>query len=380
MIKPAIVAPKAKYIDDFKGLELLRFILSIAVIVWHYQHFFYPFVKDENRLNYFAKQPFFNELSFIYSYGLYAVHIFWFISGIIFLKIYETRISQNKILFKSFLLNRFSRLYPLHFATLLIVLILQILYSQHTHTYFVYPNNGVRDFFENLLFIQSWGLNKFSFNGPTWIVYLVFFLLAASGLLNTLKSLLITCLAFTVLKKWELVFINDDILTCFYFFFYGCLFIKIYEKLLVNSMRKIFTILFLALSLLLIGQLPGFLVPIYQKVAGYLDIEILISTVVIIMLFLTIFNSDIFRKVPNRFFQFFGDMTYSTYLIHFPLQLAIYILIRPENYQLFLSKNFFIAYLLTVILLGRLIYCYFELPLQNIIRTTLIQPKRIGNI
>lgn len=386
MSKPEVLAPKSKYIDDFKGLEPLRFILSISVIIWHYQHFFYPFVNYENRLFFFAKQPFFNELSFIYSQGLYAVHVFWFISGIIFYRIYEKRISQSKISFKSFLLNRFSRLYPLHLVTLLIVLILQILYHHRNQSYFIYQNNGVREFFENLLFVQSWGINKFSFNGPTWsvsveiLVYLVFFLLAASGFLNTFRSLLLTCCAFTILKKWELVFVNDDILTCFYFFFYGCLFIKIYEKFLVTHARRILIITLLGVSLLLIFHLPHILVPTYSKITGRLDMEILISTVTIIMLFLTIFKLNIFQNMPNRYFQFFGDITYSTYLIHFPIQLAIYVVINPENYQLFLTKHFFIAYIIIVVILGRLIFSFFELPLQNMLRSKLSPPERIRDI
>jgi hypothetical protein len=59
MSKSEIFAPKSKYIDDFKGLEPLRFILSISVIIWHYQHFFYPFVNYENRLFFFRKAAIF---------------------------------------------------------------------------------------------------------------------------------------------------------------------------------------------------------------------------------------------------------------------------------------------------------------------------------
>src|SRR4051812_13924211 len=102
------------YINEFRGLDILRFVLSIAVVIWHYQHFFYPFVPFSSREIFLDKQPYFRYLSFFYTQGLYAVHMFWFISGIIFTKIYRPKISSHKVGLLTYLENRYSRLYPLH--------------------------------------------------------------------------------------------------------------------------------------------------------------------------------------------------------------------------------------------------------------------------
>ena len=88
----------------------------------------------------------------------------------------------KKISIRTFFINRFSRLYPLHFITLLIVLILQIIYQNLNENYFVYENNDIYHLFLQLLFISNWGFEKgYSFNGPIWsvsielIVYFIFY-------------------------------------------------------------------------------------------------------------------------------------------------------------------------------------------------------------
>ena len=54
------------------SVELLRFISAMAVIIWHYQHFYLPYnffsnieILNTNR----DQQPFFEFLSLFYKYG-----------------------------------------------------------------------------------------------------------------------------------------------------------------------------------------------------------------------------------------------------------------------------------------------------------------------
>jgi peptidoglycan/LPS O-acetylase OafA/YrhL len=373
----ALVKPK-EYINDFRGLEVLRFLLSFAVIVWHYQHFFYPFIPYSSKELFLEKQPFFYALKLFYTQGLYAVHIFWFISGVIFYRIYEDRISSSKVSFKSYLINRFSRLYPLHLLTLILVLILQMYYFKVNNTFFIYQENTVKTFFQNLLFVQTWGINKFSFNGPTWsvsieiLIYLMFFILAKSKCLNNFSSLIFTLVFFTLLEKWELVFITTDILNCFYFFFAGCLFIKCYE-VIKNDSKKIMTLFsVLCLAFLFVVKTPVVFKSIYERLSGRLDVDILLVTLIVIIGFLQIFKIRSFNRIPSKYFQILGDMTYSTYLIHFPIQLIIYIMLKPSDYKLFFSEKFFIIYIVSVMVLGRIVFKYFELPIQSFIRNKLL--------
>ena len=368
------VVTDKKYINSFRGLEILRFILSFAVIIWHYQHFFYPYVSFANRVLFFEKQPFFKSLSLFYSEGLYAVHIFWFISGLIFYTVYNQRISEGKIKFNIYMLNRFSRLYPLHFLTLLLVAVLQYVYYKSNGNYFIYQENTLKTFFQNLLFMQSWGVNKFSYNGPTWsvsieiLVYIVFFVLAAVGFLTKSRGLIMTFIFFAVLKKWELVYITEDIVTCFYFFFAGSLFIKFYSIYQHNIKVQLIALCTSIFAYIFILKTP----PVFQKitnvVTGRLDIDILLFSIIVILSFLLIFNLRFFDKISNKYFQFFGDLTYSTYLIHFPVQLLIYIILKPTNYTIFFSESFFVFYMITVFICGKLFFNFFELPVQKLIR------------
>ncbi len=75
---------------------------------------------------------------------------------------------------------RFSRLYPLHLATLLLVALGQVLVSHFFGSWFIYGNNDITHFIGQLFFASAWFEN--SFNGPTWSVsveiflYILFFL------------------------------------------------------------------------------------------------------------------------------------------------------------------------------------------------------------
>jgi len=362
------------YINDFRGLDILRFVLSFAVVIWHYQHFFYPFVPFSSREIFLDKQPYFKYLSFFYTEGLYAVHMFWFISGIIFTKIYKPKISSHKISLLTYVENRYSRLYPLHLLMLLLVLVLQALYLRQNQVYFIYQDNSLKSFFQNLLYVQSWGLNKFSFNGPTWsvsieiLVYLTFFICAAAGLMKSLKSQVFFFLFFLILKKWELVFVSEDLVTCFYFFFAGGLFLEVFTRIKERPLWIMISLVVTGLALALTLYTPAAINHLFQVATGRLDADILLFTILVTLSFLVLFKHPVFDRIPNTYFQYLGNMTYSMYLIHFPLQLTIYLLYRPQTYNMFLSTSFFFMYFITLFLLARIVYTYFELPVQNYIR------------
>ena len=77
---------------------------------------------------------------------------------------------------KEFFLLRFSRLYPLHFITLIIVCLLQLYSIKKTGSYIVYSNNDLKHFLLNLFFISGWGgYEGPSYNAPIWSVSLELF-------------------------------------------------------------------------------------------------------------------------------------------------------------------------------------------------------------
>jgi len=64
-----------------------------------------------------------------------------------------------------------------------------------------------------------------------------------------------------------------------------------------------------------------------------------------------------------------GNMTYSSYLIHLPLQLFIVLMLEKLNIAMpFYSSYFFILFIALVLYLSRIIFLRFEKPMQDFIR------------
>jgi len=204
------------------GLEVIRFICALSVIIWHYQNFFYIGEKPTNFIK--EHQPLYKLLSLPYDLGYYGVHVFWCLSGFIFFWKYRESIFTNALTYKKFFVLRFSRLYPLHFSTLVLVLSLQAIYYSKKEIFFVYQNIDIQHFIYQLFLASNWvDLKNASFNGPIWsvsvevIVYFIFFLIlqkiSKSFLINVAVVLL--CLIAKYLK------IPSQVFECLAFFYIG---------------------------------------------------------------------------------------------------------------------------------------------------------------
>jgi peptidoglycan/LPS O-acetylase OafA/YrhL len=79
------------------------------------------------------------------------------------------------------------------------------------------------------------------------------------------------------------------------------------------------------------------------------------------------FLQNIYIKLGKRI-SVIGDLTYSTYLLHFPLQLIIIGFTQYFDYNLYLGKIVFIIYFIILLLLSYVTYQYFELPAQKYVR------------
>ena len=56
--------------DRIVGIEFLRFLSSLSILVWHFQHF--SSVDFEKNT-----QPFYSFLNFFYEHGSVGVKVFW---------------------------------------------------------------------------------------------------------------------------------------------------------------------------------------------------------------------------------------------------------------------------------------------------------------
>lgn len=348
------------------GLDFLRFILSITILIYHFPHFSFPFMDLES-LD-FRILPFSSFLSLSYKYGDFAVQIFWMISGVIFFHFYSSSINDGKTTFYKFLYYRFSRLYPLHFVTLLCVAGLQFLYYSKFGQAFINPANDVIHFFLNLLMINYWSSNfGLSFNGPFWsvsieiFVYIIFFLLAYVKLLNRAKYTLIIVAVFFVVYSLGIL---NPFHECLLYFFAGCLIAQNFDRI------KLKQTLFLAV-IVGIGLMLKYWTPIINHINVVRVSECFIK-LNISGLFIIVFMGT-FSRVNQKgkgFFRELGNMTYAMYMIHYSIQIIFILILFKRGKDFFNSNTFFLSYIACTILLGYLTYRFFESPAQNLLRKT----------
>lgn len=343
-------------------IEILRFFSSIGVLIFHYP-FFFP--KQENQSSY--ELPFFNILEPIYYFGGSGVVVFWAISGYVFYYIYNDDIINKNISIKKFFINRFSRLYPLHFLTLIIVSILQIIHLKVFHDFHHDYLNDIYHFFLNLFFASFWGFEKFySFNGPIWsvsveiLVYFMFFY----SLFFFKKPFFIglSIIFFSALIK---IFSDTtyQLLNCLIFFFTGGLAFSVNKFLDIKNI-KIFKNFFYYILLLILPY-------IFWTTKLY-DIKYSVFIFFLTYSWLLLVGASIKININNRLknmILIIGNLTYGTYLFHFPVALFFKLVSNYFEIKMPIYSNyFFIFYLIFVLLLSFISFVKFEKPIQAFIR------------
>jgi len=187
-------------------LDNLRGLASLSVVVFHYKHFYFSapgaLASDFDP----STQPFYSFLKIFYNMGYNAVQLFFVISGFVFFFVYYKSLCDQKLSGFHYFVVRFSRLYPLHAATLLIVALGQWNSIRVTGQFTVYPYNDFYHFVLQLFFASHWGLQLGeSFNGPVWslslevVVYFVFYVYASQVATLSSKHLRNALIAFGVL-------------------------------------------------------------------------------------------------------------------------------------------------------------------------------------
>jgi peptidoglycan/LPS O-acetylase OafA/YrhL len=345
------------------GLELLRFICAFAVLLWHYQHFY----RISGAPAFVAStQPWHAPFAPFYDYGLFGVQFFWGISGFIFFWKYGQAIFEGTVGGAKFFWLRFSRLYPLHLATLLLVALLQPTHIALAGTPFIYQGNDVPAFAAQLAMATHWfGPQPFTFNGPIWsvsaeiFVYALFFLLVrrfGSGWRLIGGSIAVTLAAISAGMASPTLF-------CATYFFVGGAAARLFLD--AQSSRKTLAQRWIcAVALAVIGGgVWSAGTPLNE------DTMPLILLLVLPPLLLLAAQDWSRLERWQRLIQAAGNLTYSSYLSHFPLQLLVAIgcaaagLAPPVQ-----SPAFLIAYLAFTFVVSRWLFLRFERPAQKWIR------------
>ncbi|MBH5371985.1 acyltransferase family protein [Bradyrhizobium glycinis] len=349
------------------GLELLRFLTAFAILVFHYRQF--AFVGDREVGLLWDQLPIYWLLAPFYSSGPYAVRMFWCISGFIFFWKYRDAIADRALDGWRFFVLRFSRLYPLHLATLLAVALLQPLYFNVNGSWFVYQNNDLAHFVLQLLMAgNATSQDALSFNGPIWsvsvevLVYFFFFVM----LLATRSWLLnVALIAFSLT-------VPGEIADCFGFFYAGGLAAMARQSLQSSPARA------------LAAEIAGWLIVVsltcgYWLMGGRLEsIGLLLLLICTPMLLYSLSRELVLPARLQRILEAAGNVTYSSYLLHFPIQLAMVLGFHVMQASIPLYDDAFFGLFIGITLLAsHFTYRYFEAPAQGLIRAALL-PVRGG--
>jgi len=359
---PGILRPPP---NKLLGLEALRFLAALAVLLWHYVHFAY--VADQPVDLVREHLPLYNLLRPFYEAGKYGVWVFWCISGFIFFWKYRDAISDRSMRGWTFLVYRLSRLYPLHFVTLLIVALLQAIYFRQRGYFFVYQANDLPHFLLQIFMASDWvAQDSNSFNGPIWsisvevLVYIVFFLMLRFVTRSPWLNLVVIAVCLNV---------NSQVAACLAFFYAGGLAAIARQSL--TSMRLTVAIERAAWCVVIVVPASIWLFGLQSRM---LDWILLLSYTPVLLFCLTC--KIALPASAAKLVEAAGNMTYSSYLLHFPIQLLIALGFAMSGNPIPYYDGWFFAAFVTVTLLASyLTYRYFEAPAQALLRNTLLRNR-----
>ncbi|MCP4476250.1 MAG: acyltransferase [Gammaproteobacteria bacterium] len=145
-------------------LESLRGFAAIIVAIFHGQIF--------------STSPFYTIP--LITHGALMVEFFFVLSGfVIAYNYYERIVKFGDVV--SFQLKRFLRLYPLHFLTLMIFVVIEIVkYLFQVRTGIeannpAFSENNFKSFIENIFLVQAFFSTKLTWNGPSWSISTEFY-------------------------------------------------------------------------------------------------------------------------------------------------------------------------------------------------------------
>jgi peptidoglycan/LPS O-acetylase OafA/YrhL len=222
-------------------------------------------------------------------------------------------------------------------------------------------NDTFETFVAQLFFAFNWFYwQTQSFNGPIWsisteiLVYIAFFytmrffggsLFVAMGALS---------IAMLLLHKHLNFIFDPHVLECAIYFFAGGIVQRLSKYRLTLPLAVLISVS--------IGTAAA---------SSFIDLRfsILVALSACLVLILAQLGESLLQPIC-RPLAFLGNATYSSYLLHFPIQLALVCIIDAMGLSraIFYQPSVFVCYLILVVGLSLVVYHRFELPAQIALR------------
>jgi peptidoglycan/LPS O-acetylase OafA/YrhL len=355
----------------FYLLDALRGLAALAVVCFHWQNFF---VQGEVDIAGYGGHdlPFYDTLLPLYERGFLAVDLFFSLSGFIFFCFYAAKVSSGRVSGLQFFMLRASRLYPLHLITLLLVALGQALFLSAYGRYMAYWHNDAYHFALNLPLLSSVGLERgLGFNGPAWSIsveaalYLLFFFVCRFGWTRPWVLLALSAFGFFALSS-----VYAPMGRGVGSFFLGGLIFALYRWMVASeSLAMLRTCTIAAAVLLWLATLHAY----YngwslQDIPGLARLQYRFPTMVLFPLtILALALAEAWLAGIGRWFAWLGDISYSSYLWHVPLQLAFALAAAGAGWSLevFKSGSSLALFMTVLLLLSWASHRYLEMPAQQ---------------
>lgn len=347
------------------GLELMRFVCALSVLLWHYQHFYVVGPATAELVHDRAVQPLAAWLAPFYGHGWLGVQAFWALSGFIFFWKYGQAVADGKVAAGRFAWLRFSRLYPLHLVTLLAMLPLIAWYRAQTGQDYVYTHNDAEHFVLQLFLASDWaGRSEWSFNGPIWsisievLAYGVFFALSRLGWVRPWQIGAVIAATGAI---YALKLTPHPLVLCLFFFYLGGLTHAAWRWLQAASVST--------RRLAHAGMAAALVLGTALAATDWLRPMFYVALLTPLAMLALLAGVQPRSERIARGLTTLGHTTYASYLLHFPLQLLVANLSGADPSRLPLhSPGWLLGYLVATFGLAALTYRWLEAPAQAALR------------
>jgi peptidoglycan/LPS O-acetylase OafA/YrhL len=287
-------------------LDLSRFVLAVMVVCYH------------------------GGLDFIPGYE--AVMVFFVLSGYFISSSVYKLINNNKWSWKTYFINRITRLW--------VVLIPALFLSVFWGLFQVYLFNKVEvletletgTFIGNLFFLQGILFENYGLNGPLWSLSYEFwyYILFPCLVLVIYTPKKINKVLYLLIVIGLSIFLGQKIMM---YFFVWCLGAIIPFITPLKSNIKVKSIIFIIASLIAIISINLFYFIYHTNHAEpkyVIDLLVGISFALWIYTLISVFDNKTLRSKSSYYFKYFAGMSYTLYLVHYPIMLFIMELLYGE--------------------------------------------------
>ena len=338
--------------------DLLRFILALAVVVFHYKHFAIQTALSLPPDDF--TPPFEDFLLPIYKYGYHAVAVFFYLSGYMLATQLSQYTSDNpKFDYRKFIVKRIARIYPAHLVTLFVMGLLALITTSANLKPFITYNDNLLNFVASIFLLNGVGLMRdTSFNLPSWslsVEFICYLLFATTCLLTTKRRSILFFIGFlagALITEISSDPNTDNLGSGMIFFFCGALCAAAIKPRLDRFIQQ-------SIGYTSVAIVAG-IISFYLSLSANLGLQKLIwlfCTLPALIIGLDQIDKHL-NKTRNRPLEWFGLVSFSLYIWHFPIQAAFHYLIElqwiPMGETAYNSTNLFWTYIITTIVVAHI--------------------------